>query len=55
MDDNIRIIKSLNSSGVWPDGVSKKTVKHDIKRQDRFLGMLLGPLGASVLGSMSTG
>ena len=55
MDDNIRIIKSLNSSGVWPDGVSK-TVKHEIKRQeDRFLGMLLGPLGASVLGNMSTG
>ena len=37
------------------DGVNE-TVKHEIKKQEGgFLGMLLGTLGASILGNMLTG
>ena len=55
MDDIIRMIKSLNNSGVVIDGVSE-TKKYDIKkREGGFLGLLLATLGASVLGNMLTG
>ena len=51
----IRIVKSLENSGVFVDEVSE-TVKHKIKKPEGgFLGMLLGTLGASVLGNMLTG
>ena len=41
--------------GVLIDGVSK-TVKNEMKEQELgFLGMLLGTLGASMLGNMLTG
>ena len=53
--DIIRIIKSLENSGVLTDGVSE-TKKQEIKRQEvGFLGMLLGTLGVSMLGNMLTG
>ena len=49
MDDIIRIVKSLENSGILIDGVSK-TVKHEIKKQEaRFFVMLLGTLNFSVL------
>ena len=54
MDDTIRIIKSLENSSVVIDWFSR-TVKHEIKKQGGFLGMLLGTLGASMLGNMFTG
>ena len=55
MEDIIRIIKSLENSGVLIDEVSK-IVKHEIKRQEgRFLGILLVILGVSTLGNMLTG
>ena len=43
--------------GVLIDGISiSKTVKHEIKKQEGgYLGILLGTLGASMLGNMSTG
>ena len=54
MDDIIRIIKSLENSCVLLDGVGE-TVKHEVKKQEGgFFGMLLGTLGASVLGNMLT-
>ena len=41
--------------GVLIDGVSK-TVKNEMKEQELgFFGMLLGTLGASMLGNMLTG
>ena len=44
MDDIIKIIKSLEDSGVLIDRVTE-TVKHEIKKQEsRFLGALLAPL-----------
>ena len=47
MNNIIKIIKSLEDSGVLIDGV---TVKHEInKQEDRFLGVLLAPLAASIV------
>ena len=49
MDDIIKIIKSLEDSGVLIDGVTE-IVKHKIKKQEgRFLGALLAPLAASIV------
>ena len=49
MNDVIKIIASLEDSGVLIDGVTEK-VKHEIKKQEgRFLGALLAPLAASLV------
>ena len=49
MNDIIKIIKSLEDSGVLIDGVTE-TVKHEIKKQEgRFIGALLAPLVTSVV------
>ena len=49
MNGLIKIIKSLEDSGVLIDGVSE-TVKHEKKKQGgRFLGALLAPLVASLV------
>ena len=56
IDYIIKNIKSLENSSVLTNGV-KETVKHEIKREHGgggFLGMLLGILGASILGNMLT-
>ena len=55
MDDLIKIIKSLEDSGLLLKGITE-SVQNEIKEQkDRFLSMLLGTLGASLLGSLLTG
>ena len=52
MDNIIRIVKSPENTVVLIDGVNE-TVEHDIKKQkSRFIRMLLGTLGASMLGNM---
>ena len=52
MDDILKIVKSLENSGVLLKGVSE-TIQHEAKEQRRgFLGMLLGTLGASLLGDI---
>ena len=49
MNDIIKIIKSLEDSGVLIDGVTE-TVKHEIKNQEGgFLGALLAPLAFSIV------
>ena len=49
MNDIIKIIKSLEDSGVLIDAVTE-TVKHEIKNQEGgFLGALLAPLAASLV------
>ena len=54
MEDNIKKVKSLEDSGLLLKGVSE-TVQNEVKEQKgRFLGMLLGTLGASLLGNMLT-
>ena len=47
--DIIKIVKSLEDSGVFIDGVTE-TIKHEIKKQDgRFPGALLAPLVDSLV------
>ena len=52
MDDILKIVKSLENSGVLLKGVSE-TIQHEIKEQrGGFLSMLLDTLGASLLGDI---
>ena len=49
LNDTIKIIKSLQDSGVLFDGVTE-TVEHEIKKQEgRFLGALLAILATSLV------
>ena len=55
MKDIIKIVKSLEDSGLLLKGVSK-TVQNESKKQKRgFLSMVLSTLGASLLGNMLAG
>ena len=52
MNDILKIVKSLENSGVLLKGVSE-TIQHEAKEQrGGFLSMLLGTLGASLLGDI---
>ena len=52
IDDILKIVKSLENSGVLLKRVSE-TIQHDAKEQrGEFLSMLLGTLGASLLGKV---
>ena len=54
MQDLLKIVKSLEDSGILLDGISE-TVKNEVKEQNGgFLSMLLGTLGASLLGDLLT-
>ena len=55
MNDIIKIIKALEKSGILLKGVSK-AIKNETKEQKGgFLSMLLGTLGAGLLGNLLTG
>ena len=55
MEDILKIVKSLEDSGILLKGVSE-TIKNESKEQrGGFLSMLLGTLGASLLSNMLTG
>ena len=55
MNDIIKIVKSLEDSGVLLKGISE-TIQHEAKEQrGGFLSMLFGTLGASLLGNLLTG
>ena len=52
IDDILKIVKSLEDSGVLLKGVCE-TIQHEAKEQrGGFLSMLLGTLGASLLGDI---
>ena len=52
MDDILKIVKSLEDSGVLLKGASE-TIQHEAKEQrGGFLSMLLGTLGTSLLGDV---
>ena len=52
MDDILKTVKSLEDSNVLLKGVSE-TIQHEAKEQrGGFLSMLLGTLGASLLGDI---
>ena len=55
MDDLIKIVKSLEDSGLLLKGITE-SVQNEIKEQKGgFLCMSLGTLGASLLGNLLTG
>ena len=55
MNDIIKIIQELEDSNILLKEVTK-TIKNKTKEQKRgFLSMLLGTLGASLLGNLLTG
>ena len=52
MDDILKIVKSLEDSGLLLKGVSE-TIQHEAKEErGGFFSMLLGTLGASLLGDI---
>ena len=52
MDDILKIVRSLENSGLLLKGVSE-TIQHEAKKQrGGFLSMLLGTLGTSLLGDI---
>ena len=54
MQDLLKIVKSLIDSDILLDGITE-TVKNEVKEQKGgFLSMLLGTLGASLLGDLLT-
>ena len=55
MNDIIKIIETLENSGILLKGVTK-TIENETKEQrGGFLGMLLGTLGTSLLGNLLSG
>ena len=55
MEDILKIVKSLEDSGLLLEGV-RKTIKNETKEQKAgFLSMLLGTLGARLLENMLAG
>ena len=54
MQDLLKIVKSLEDSGILLNGITE-TVKNEVKEQKRgFLSILLGNLGASLLADLVT-
>ena len=55
MEDIMKIVKSLEESGLLIKGISE-TIKNEAKEQKgRFLSVLLGTLAASILGKPLAG
>ena len=55
MNDIIKIIQALEDSNILLKGVPK-TIKNETKEQKGgFLSMLLGTLGANIIGNLLTG
>ena len=52
MNDMMKVVQALEDSNILLKGITK-TIKNKTKKQKgRFLGMLLGTLGVSLLGNM---
>ena len=55
MNDIMKIIEALENSGILLKGVSKAIENETKEQKGGFLSMLLGTLGASVLGNLLAG
>ena len=55
MEDIIKIVKSLEDSGLLLKGVSEVIQNEAKEQKGGFFSMLLGALGASLLGSILAG
>ena len=55
MNDIMKVLEALENSGILLQGISK-TIENETKQQrGGFLSMLLGTLGALLLGNLLTG
>ena len=55
MNDIMKIIEALENSGILLKGVTKTSENETKEQRGGFFGMLLGTLGASLLGNLLTG
>ena len=55
MEDIIKMVKSLEDSGLLLEGVIETVQKEAKEQEGGFLSMLLGILGASLLGNILSG
>ena len=55
MNDIMKIIQTLEDSNILLKGVTKTTKNETKEQKGRFLGTLLGTLGASLLGKLLAG
>ena len=55
MNDIIKIIETLENSGILLKGVTKRIENETKEQRGGFLSILLGTLGASLLGNLLTG
>ena len=55
MNNIIKIVKSLEESGLLIKGISETIKNEATEHKGGFFGMLLGTLGASLLGDLLTG
>ena len=53
--DIMKIIEALENSGISLKGVNRAIENESKEQRGRFLSMLLGTLGASILGNLLTG
>ena len=54
MQDLLKIVKSLEDSGILLDVITETVINEVKEQKDGFLSMLLGTLGASLLVDLST-
>ena len=55
MNDIMKIIEALENSGILLKGVTKTIESENKEQRGGFLGIILGTLGASLLGNLLTG
>ena len=55
MNDIIKIVKSLEESGLFIRDVNETIISEEKEKKGGFLRILLGTLGASLLGDLLTG
>ena len=55
MSDIMKIVKSLEESGLLVKGVSETMINEENEQKGRFLGMVLSKSGASLLENLVTG
>ena len=55
MNDIMKIVQALEDSNILLKGVTKTIINETKEQKGGFLSMLLGTLGASLLGNLLTG
>ena len=55
LNNILKIVEALEDSNILLKGITKAIENETKKQKDRFLGILIGTLGVSLLGNMLTG